>query len=304
MKRKAAVAAVSWLRPRALALALASRGAGPERATAASHREAPLISQDPCGDVTDFYAFVSPDKPDTVTIIADWIPFEEPVGRPELVRLLDQRSYDINVDNTGDGKAGRHLRFTVQDTQAGASGACRSAASPARARRTRSRASRAARRRRSLIATCPVAPNNIGPRTSRTGYRRSWRLRVKDSAGRRAWSSPAPPTTRSTATSARPSTSSASATTSATKGGGKDAFAGFNVHVTALQLPKSLLQELASDVDRRLGGVVPPSVTTVKGKKVKTVVWRQVSRLGNPLTNELLIPTTKKDEWNGDLAVG
>src|SRR6201987_3726610 len=49
---------------------------------ASSHREAPLISQDPAADNTDLYAFVSPDKPDTVTIIANWIPGEDPGAGP------------------------------------------------------------------------------------------------------------------------------------------------------------------------------------------------------------------------------
>ena len=64
---------------------------------ASSHREAPLITQDPVADNTDVYAFVSPDRPDTVTLIANWIPFEEPAGGPNFynfgddVLLRDQR---------------------------------------------------------------------------------------------------------------------------------------------------------------------------------------------------------------------
>jgi hypothetical protein len=53
--------------------------AGPQIASASSHREAPLIGDDPAADNTDVYAFVSPDKPDTVTIIANYISFEDPV---------------------------------------------------------------------------------------------------------------------------------------------------------------------------------------------------------------------------------
>ena len=49
-------------------------------AVASSHREAPLISADPLADNTDVYAFVSPDAPDTVTLIANWIPLEAPAG--------------------------------------------------------------------------------------------------------------------------------------------------------------------------------------------------------------------------------
>ena len=76
--------------------AAAFAGAGPQGATASSHREAPLISEDPAADNTDVYAFVSPDRPDTVTMIANYIPLEEPAGGPNFyVRrqrpLRDQR---------------------------------------------------------------------------------------------------------------------------------------------------------------------------------------------------------------------
>ena len=49
-----------------------------------SHREAPEISQDPVADSTDLYAFVSPDQPDTVTLIANYIPLQEPAGGPNF----------------------------------------------------------------------------------------------------------------------------------------------------------------------------------------------------------------------------
>jgi hypothetical protein len=71
--------------------------------SASSHREAPLISQDPLADNTDLYAFVSPDRPDTVTIIANYIPFEEPASGPGFFAFDPNASYNIYVDNTGDG---------------------------------------------------------------------------------------------------------------------------------------------------------------------------------------------------------
>ena len=66
------------------ALVSAAVGLTPGDAGASSHREAPLIAGDPQADNTDVYAFVSPDKPDTVTLIANWIPFEEPNGGPNF----------------------------------------------------------------------------------------------------------------------------------------------------------------------------------------------------------------------------
>src|SRR5881409_4076198 len=68
-----------------------------------SHREAPKISKDPVADNTDLYAFVSPDKPDTATILANYIPLEEPAGGPNFNAFGDDVLYEIVIDNNGDG---------------------------------------------------------------------------------------------------------------------------------------------------------------------------------------------------------
>lgn len=69
---------------------------------ASSHREAPLISQDPVADATDLYAFVSPDAPDTVTLVAAYYPMQDPAGFPNYYRFGDDVTYRINIDNNGD----------------------------------------------------------------------------------------------------------------------------------------------------------------------------------------------------------
>src|SRR5215203_2593619 len=74
-----------------------------------SHREAPEISKDPVADATDLYAFVSPDRTDSVTFIANYIPFEVPAAGPNFYRFGDDVMYEINVDNVGDAKA--HIRY-------------------------------------------------------------------------------------------------------------------------------------------------------------------------------------------------
>src|SRR5438874_6554291 len=71
---------------------------------ASSHREAPLISNDPQADNTDVYAFVSPDRPDTVTIVANYIPLEAPASGPNFPSFDDSVLYAIHVDQNGDGK--------------------------------------------------------------------------------------------------------------------------------------------------------------------------------------------------------
>ena len=75
-----------------------------------SHREAPEISKDPVADSTDLYAFVSPDRPDTVTIIANYIPLESPAGGPNFYEFGDDVLYEIKIDNDGDGQADIDLR--------------------------------------------------------------------------------------------------------------------------------------------------------------------------------------------------
>jgi len=79
-------------------------GLGPAPGNASSHREAPLTSADPQIDGTDLYAFISPDKPSTVTIVSNWIPFEEPAGGPNFYKFEDGVYYDVNIDNDGDAK--------------------------------------------------------------------------------------------------------------------------------------------------------------------------------------------------------
>src|SRR5260370_32915194 len=80
-----------------------------------SHREAPEISKDPVADSTDVYAFVSPDQPDTVTLIANYIPLQAPAGGPNFYEFRDDVLYEIHIDNNGDGRPdiSHHVRFTT-----------------------------------------------------------------------------------------------------------------------------------------------------------------------------------------------
>src|SRR5205814_203076 len=99
-----------------MVLGIAALGFGPGRANASSHREAPLIASDPQADATDLYAFTSPDKPDTVTIIANYYPFEEPVGGPNYFTFGDDVLYEIDIDNVGDAQAHIQYQFRFKTT--------------------------------------------------------------------------------------------------------------------------------------------------------------------------------------------
>src|SRR5438128_5338345 len=93
-----------------LAATFAGLGAAPTFAS--SHREAPLAGSDPQIDATDLYAFVSPDAPDTVTLISNWIPFESPAGGPNFYPWAENTKYDVNIDNNGDTKPDITYRWT------------------------------------------------------------------------------------------------------------------------------------------------------------------------------------------------
>jgi hypothetical protein len=96
----------------ALTTALAVSTAG--TAGASSHREAPLIAADPAVDNTDVYAFVSPDKPDTVTFVANWFGLQEPNGGPTFYPWATDANYDIHIDNDGNALADVSYRLTFR----------------------------------------------------------------------------------------------------------------------------------------------------------------------------------------------
>ena len=112
------IALIGVLALAALAAVLV-RGSGPEAAPASSHREAPRIALDPSADNTDVYAFVSPDRPDTVTIVANYIPLEEPAGGPNFNEFADDVLYELKVDNNGDGRADVVARCSLEVRAAG-----------------------------------------------------------------------------------------------------------------------------------------------------------------------------------------
>ena len=104
------------MRNRVLLAAVAAAAMGlsiaPLTASASSHREAPLIAEDPLADNTDLYTFQAPDNPNNVVLVANYIPFENPAGGPNFYRFGDDVRYQIHVDNVGDGKS--HLTFTFR----------------------------------------------------------------------------------------------------------------------------------------------------------------------------------------------
>src|SRR3984885_3642389 len=81
-----------------------------------SHREAPEISKDPVADNADTYAFVSPDKPGTVTIITNYVPLQAPPGGPNFFEFGDDVLYSIHIDNNGDALPDVTYEFRFNST--------------------------------------------------------------------------------------------------------------------------------------------------------------------------------------------
>src|SRR5215208_3020719 len=88
----------------AAAAALAAGSLAATGVLGSSHREAPKILADPTADNTDVYAFTAPDAPHSLTVVANWIPLEEPAGGPYFGKLDPRARYYVKVDNTGDGR--------------------------------------------------------------------------------------------------------------------------------------------------------------------------------------------------------
>src|SRR5215469_1488355 len=138
-----------------------------------SHREAPSISKDEVADNTDLYAFVSPDKPDTVTIVANYIPLEEPAGGPNFYEFGDDVLYEIKIDNDQDAlpEITYQFRFQTQtrnpDSFLYNTGPITSLSSPNWNRPQFYSVTRVDKSGTTVLASnVPCPPCNIGPRST------------------------------------------------------------------------------------------------------------------------------------------
>ena len=117
-KRRVALAGLAA----ALSLGLVSSSLAPTAGEASSHREAPFTSSEPQIDNTDVYAFTSPDDPSKVTLISNWIPFEEPAGGPNFYPFAEKTRYDIRISNDGDASAELIYRWVFTNHYRNANG--------------------------------------------------------------------------------------------------------------------------------------------------------------------------------------
>ena len=297
---------------------------GPAAVGASSHREAPLIAADPTVDGTDLYAFVSPDAPTTVTLISNWIPFEEPGGGPNFYHFDDNATYYIKIDS--DGNAVEDVTYAWTFHTVIKSGATflyntfpvTSTNSPnlnyTQYYTVTEKLGSAAPT--VLFANKQMVPDNIGPRST-PGYAALAAQYVNSAGGIKEFTGQRDDPFFVDVNSIfdlgglRPFNSLHVIPQPTSRG--LNSTAGYNVHTTAIQVPISKLAPacttgLPTSDPKCVIGVwttaTRPSVITrsqaasgaVSSTGSGTAI--QVSRLGNPLVNEVVLPLALKDAFN------
>ncbi len=304
----------------ALALGLCVLG---QSAFASSHREAPFIAQDPQADNTDLYAFRSPNDTNTITIIANYIPFQLPEGGPNYYTFGNNIRYEIHIKNnsatTGDDIAYRFTFNTINEDPTTFFNIRNAGAGPKRNQRTSYTVQRSIGGSMfAVIASGVCAPANIGPRSIHgaaglavTSYDTLIKRAMDTAAsGEVVYAGPADDPFFVDLAGAfdlggfRPEGNSTNPT--------KDGLARFNVSTIAIKIPITVLQKNGKNVTQALNILDEDFVIGVwasasrqetrtlnaGGVPIPSGPYVQVSRLGMPLTNEVIVPIGYKDKWN------
>lgn len=288
-----------------------------------SHREAPEISKDPAADNTDVYAFVSPDKPDTVTLIANYLPFQSPQGGPNFYEFSDDVLYEIHISNAGDAKPNVTYQFRFKTTIRNPNtflyntGPISDISDAAWNRPQTYSVSRMVGNQKPVVlaSNLPVPPVNVGVRSTPNYQRLAGQAihQIKGGrkvfAGQRAEGFFVDLGSIFDLGALRPFNEAHLLPLPTVNG--VNGTQGLNVHSIALQVPIT---------DLTKGGVRPTDVSDPKstigvwasasrkvasirdgkGKTTQVGPYVQVSRLGNPLFNEVIVPMAQKDAWNSD----
>lgn len=261
---------------------------GPGAGTASSHREAPLIAEDPSADLTDLYAFRSPDQPNTVTILANVIPGEDPAAGPNWYTFSPNARYNLKIDTDGDARPNVTYRFQFR-TKTGPF-FLGDTAQPYTV-------TRIAGGKEQVVARGTTPPNNIGPRSTPNYRSLAAKGVVSLAGGGKAFAGQRDDPFFGDIGAIFDLVAIRKGT--GNMGGGKDFFAGYGVHTFGVQVPiaglnaKNSIVGVWSSVDRR-----KVTTRTTSGAR-SSGAWIQVNRLANPLVNEVVIPTGLKDQWNG-----
>ncbi|MEO3871930.1 DUF4331 domain-containing protein [Nonomuraea sp. B12E4] len=261
---------------------------------ASSHREAPAIAADPQHDNTDVYAFVSPDKADTVTLLANWIPLEEPQGGPNFYPFATKSRYNIKIDNNGDAVTDITYQWTFRNEDKRGNttflynnGPVTSLDDPNllfRQRYTLKRITPGGGK--TLVDDGIVAPSNVG-QASMPDYASLRNQSIKNLPG--GGKTFAGQSDEAFFLDLRVFDLLYRGDLS---GVGNDTLKGYNVNTVGIQVPAT---DLALKGDAKRNPVIGVCSTTDKFNGKNFV---QVSRLCNPLVNEVVAPAGLKDAYN------
>jgi hypothetical protein len=287
-----------------------------------SHRESPNLMLDPAADNTDTYAWTAADAPGALTIAADWIPNQNPANGPNFFRFDDRARYYVHLDNTGDGRPDVSYRYkfktTVRNRNSflyalpGASGfgdpklnVVQRYSIVRETHRYRGKRKVRRTRARTIARGLPVAPPNIGPKTF-PNYQafvnaasRTLRDGTKVFVGQRDDPFFVDLGATFDAINVRKGTGN--------EGQGKDDFAGMNTSAVVMQIPERLVTKDHRAVSGPNAANAVVGVWSTTERRRLQVTDRdnrgrgryvQVSRLGNPLVNEVVIPLGQKDRFN------
>jgi len=279
----------------------------PQRGSASSHREAPLVSADPQVDNTDVYAFVSPDAPSTVTLVSNWIPFEEPAGGPNFYSFAEGVRYDINIDNDGDARPEIIYRWQFRNhyrnpnTFLYNTGQVTSLDDPDLNFHQTYDLKRKVpgKKARLLVDDAVVAPNNVGAASMPDYASLSDEAIAAFGSEGKTWAGQAddPFFLDLRVFDLLYGTDFSEV--------GDDTLQGFNTHAMAIQVPKTELAKSGDTNENPVIGIWSTasrrSTRIQKGDGSQSFEgnWVQLSRLGMPLVNEVVVPVSLKDYFNG-----
>jgi hypothetical protein len=310
---------VKKLRFIALLAALAASVIAVSLSSGSSHREAPNTAKDPTADDTDVYAFKTADTPESLTVIANWIPFEDPAGGPNFYDFDPKARYYINVDNTGDGRYDVRYRFAFKtkvvnkNSFAYATPEVTSLNDPQLNVRQSYDVVREEyrggklRRAKRIAKNLPAVPSNIGPKTM-PDYAKLHEEGIKGlSGGGKVFAGQTDDPFFVDLGVTFDSINFRPGTGTGNQGGGKDDVAGYNTNAIVIQVPESHVTRDRRAVESKDSSNAVVGVWSSTERRQLQVTdssrsgsgkWVQVSRLGNPLVNEVVIPLGQKDRFN------
>jgi hypothetical protein len=299
------------MRKLALFAALAALAIAVPLGFGSSHREAPLTSIDPTGDDTDTYAFTAQDAPGSLTIVGNWVPFEDPAGGPNFYKFDDNAHYYLNIDNTGDGVADVRYLFDFDTQVRNPNSFLYTNGMPVDSVDSKNlnvvqsySVTRIADGRSQVIArNVPTPPSNVGPKTI-PDYEAVQAGAVENLPGGGKVFAGQREDPFFAALGRIFDTVNLTGAGLGNQGGGVDDLAGYAVQSIVLQVPESDVtrdgKRVASDkADNAVVGVwasTERQAISVTGSG--TGPFTQISRLGNPLVNEVIIPLGQKDRFN------